>query len=482
MAGTRLLALALVLVTAPAARSAEHFVAPDGASDNTGTLESPWDLASVMTGEQPVEPGDTVWLRAGTYAGPNGTYECRLNGTAEKPVIIRNYRGERATIDGAVSIPNDFGNHVWFWGLEVMTSAPRPAEPTLTDDLKRPWGGFHVRGGVGSKYINCIVHDNNQGFSFWIGAVDAEIHGCIIYHSGWLGPDRGHGHAIYTQNDQGTKRLVDNIMFDQFGWGIHAYGSERAYVNGFHIEGNISFCNGNAADAAYPNILVGGGRPSERITVADNICYHAGRGNNVELGYSAPHNVDLVCRSNRIFGGDPGLQVKGWREVEVTGNEVWGPNTLVRVYLPEDRETKPYAWGDNGYVLSGDPATAAFSYDNKGLNWTDWRAQTGFDAASTFLPLRLSSLGPQPQVSVRPNAYEPGRGHIAALNPGKEDAIAVDLGEAVKPGMRYEVRNVQTFWEEPVATGVADGTPVRLPMLRSEMSPEFEAFVVVPVP
>jgi hypothetical protein len=466
------------MLVASAGWSAEWFVAPDGKGANAGTRESPWELAAALSGGKAVQPGDTIWLREGLYAAPNGTYECRLHGTAEKPIIVRDYRGERATVDGAILLPPGSGNYVWFWGLEVMTSAPRPEQPTLTDDLKRPWGGFNVQGGIGSKYINCIVHDTNQAFSFWIGAVDAEIYGCIIYHNGWLGPDRGHGHAIYTQNDQGTKRLVDNIMFDQFGWGIHAYGSERAYVNGYHIEGNISFCNGNAAGAAYPNILVGGGRPSERIEVVDNVCYHARRGKNVELGYSAPYNVDLVCRGNRIFGGDPALQVKGWRQAEVTGNEVWGPNTLVRVYLPEDRQFEPYRWRGSRYTLSGELNVAAFSYDGKVMDFGEWQAATGFDEGSRSVPLQLLSYMPT-AVVVRANAYEPGRAHIAVYSGG---AGPVDLSKVLRPGTRYEIRNVQTYWDKPVLSGVADGKPVALTMLGSEMSPEFEAFVVVPVP
>ena len=64
-----------------------------------------------------------------------------------------------------------------------------------------------------------------MGFGFWEPAVDAEIYGCVIHDFGYNAPDRGHGHAIYTQNLKGTKRLVDNIMFHGYGWNIHAYGT-----------------------------------------------------------------------------------------------------------------------------------------------------------------------------------------------------------------------------------------------------------------
>ena len=41
--------------------------------------------------------------------------------------------------------------------------------------------------------------------------------------------DRGHGHSIYVQNVNGNKRIVDNILFDGFSFGIHAYTVERSH-------------------------------------------------------------------------------------------------------------------------------------------------------------------------------------------------------------------------------------------------------------
>ena len=57
-----------------------------------------------------------------------------------------------------------------------------------------------------------MIHDTSQGISFWIDAVDSEVHGCLIYDNGWNAPDRGHGHCIYTQNKDGVKTISGNIM------------------------------------------------------------------------------------------------------------------------------------------------------------------------------------------------------------------------------------------------------------------------------
>ena len=90
------------------------------------------------------------------------------------------------------------------------------------------------------------------------------------------GTDRGHGHAIYTQNEDGTKTVTDCIMTGGYGYTMHAYGSKRAYVDNYLIEGNIAY--------KANMFLIGGGRPSHDIRVLENYLY----GVSMQIGYSAP--------------------------------------------------------------------------------------------------------------------------------------------------------------------------------------------------
>ena len=46
-------------------------------------------------------------------------------------------------------------------------------------------------------------------------------------------------------------------MFQQFGWGIHAYG-EGGHMDNLDFLGNISFNNGGLSGGWHANILVGG--------------------------------------------------------------------------------------------------------------------------------------------------------------------------------------------------------------------------------
>jgi hypothetical protein len=146
-----------------------------------------------------------------------------------------------------------------------------------------------------------VIHDCRQGVSWWIGSQDSELHGCIIYDNGWRAVDRGHGHAIYTQNNEGTKTISDNIMTGGHSYTLHAYGSERAFVNNYTVEGNIYYNGGP--------FLIGSGKPSHNIRVFKNVLY----GLPMRLGYDAPHNEDCEVRDNLIVNGD--LAIKRYKKV-----------------------------------------------------------------------------------------------------------------------------------------------------------------------
>jgi len=138
---------------------------------------------------------------------------------------------QRVTIDGGLAVQNPAA-HVWIWDLEILVSEPdtskdRPVTAgSHPEDFKRPWGGLNVLGGSGCKYINLVIHDCRQGVSFWSGATDSELHAASSTTT--VGrTDRGHGHAIYTQNQDGVKTISDCIMTRGRSYTMHAYGSSR---------------------------------------------------------------------------------------------------------------------------------------------------------------------------------------------------------------------------------------------------------------
>src|SRR6185436_2486726 len=66
---------------------AGYFVSPSGSSSGDGSQSRPWDLPTALANAAgKVQPGDTVWLRGGTY---KGSFRSMLRGTASQPVVVR---------------------------------------------------------------------------------------------------------------------------------------------------------------------------------------------------------------------------------------------------------------------------------------------------------------------------------------------------------------------------------------------------------
>lgn len=317
----RTLLIVTILLHSPAGLcpAADYFVAPDGKADNAGTKDSPWDIASALAGQQSeAKPGDTLWLRGGTYKHPDRNrtsygYEVKLAGAKDKPIVVRAAPRERVTIDGGLRVIEP-STRLHVRDLEILVSEnltkTRRFEETGShpSSYDRPWGGLNIYAGEHCKYINLVIHDNAQGVSFWRGATDSELHGCIIYDNGWDAPDRGHGHAVYTQNENGFKTISDCIMTGGYGSTMHAYGSSRAFVNNYRIVGNIAYNAGR--------FLIGGGRPSEGINASNNYFYKV----DMQLGYSAPHNEDCTVHGNVIVEGQ--LRINKFRQVDKKDNLV----------------------------------------------------------------------------------------------------------------------------------------------------------------
>ncbi len=491
----------LILIGSVPAAATEWHVSPTGTSKADGSAGSPWDLPTALSGAPNaagtprIGPGDTVWLHGGTY---RGGFESTLAGTEQKPIVVAQAPGQRATIDCRPREPRDngllhiLGRHTVFRDFELMCSDPKRETKiggSWPDDIQR--GGLSCRGSH-IKLINLVVHDT-MGINVWSAGEGGEVYGCLIYHNGWKGPDRAHGHAIYAQNQRGTKRLEDNIVFQQFGYGIHCYGSDKAFLEGFHLEGNIGFNNGCLAnpDDLSPAILVGGGTPVRRLSVIDNHSYGGG----LRLGYPwGVANEDAKITGNYMIGG---LYVRDFARLTLTDNTFAAADSIVWLEGSEGLNTSRYTWDRNAYyrtskgfsdlvIRTGKDKGA----EQRGVTFDEWRKATGIDRKTTFQMGHPTGT----RVAIRPNRYEKGRANVAVYNWDEAATVEIDLSKVLAGGQRFKIVSAQNFFGEPVMTGTYDGAPVRLSMRPTAPAqpvgmsdyklpvtqPRFGAFVVLP--
>jgi hypothetical protein len=434
-----------------------------------------------------ISPGDTLWVRGGTY---RGTFHSWLNGTAAEPIIVRGYPGERVIIDTGDSSGHAIearGSYTWFWDLVITNSSSR----SNSGDNDRKRGDGVMTGSAeseGIRFINLIIYDTGGSVDLWDEANDLELYGCIIYNNGWQGDDRGHGHAIYMQNKSGEHRIIDNIIFHQFGYGIHAYGSSSASLKGFNIEGNIVFNNGTLSnDTSWPNLLVGGGTPAERVTIRNNFVYHSpGLKTSVQLDLNSTQNKDITLQGNYFAGGARTFSFRKWEQVQMRDNTLVGRDTLVRLRPLDSSYTDNYDWDDNAYYGGGG---SPFRDKDNGVDFAGWQQGTGFDSNSTY----SDSLPASADVFVRPNRYEEGRANIVVYNWPQQSDVAVDVSGVLNNGDSYAVYHVYDLFGTPVASGTYDGSSISLPMSGKTppqpaggwvgtpptSGPEFNAFVLI---
>jgi len=411
---------AVLLCTVSSGWAADWYVSVDGKTAGDGSIERAWDLGSVLGGrKKEVRPGDTVWIGEGTYKFPDrklasSGFEVKLAGVKGKPIVVRAVSGKRVTIDGGLSVRSPSA-YLWIRDLEIIVSENLPGGRSRVLDeggshpksYARPWGGLNVYAGKGCKYIGLVIHDNAQGISWWKGSTDSEVYGCIIYDNGWKGPDRGHGHAIYTQNSEGVKTISDCIMTGGYAQTMHAYGSKRAYVDNYLITGNIAYAGGR--------FLVGGGRPSKGIRVIENMLH----GLAMQIGYNAPHNEDCEVRDNVIIGG--ALSIVRYRKAVRSGNLVVAP----RADCPAEAQGRVIVRGNK---YDANRAHVAI------FNW----------AQKDSVLLRA--------------------GTVRDIHPDTTKGARTYLRQFLKRGDTYRLMDPRDFYGKPVLKGTYDGKAIKAPI------------------
>ena len=469
------------------------FAAPAGSSTGDGSGR-PWDLQTALHGGNGrVQPGDTVWLRGGTYMSAS-PINSTLAGTASAPVVVRQYPGERAILDarGATSPTNrgDFltagGAYSTFWGFEITDSDPNRTTDTRPNMVVV--NASHV------KLINLIVHDGGIGFYTFSLPVDVEIYGCLAYNNGWQEAVFGNGHGIYAKSTAGPLNLRDNILFNQFGYGLHIFtiaGPDG--LTNIHAEGNVSFNNGaisaDPVNSPNANILFGGSEPVRNGTLVDNMTYFSPNVgvHNLLIGFGTTVNQDLMVQNNYAVGGMLLLDVGWWQSLTMTDNSLFG-SVSDMIWL-RDSAVSGFQLANNRYYR--DSSAEAWGYINTDYGFAGWQQASGVGATDRA----VTSDPAEPKVFLRPNRYEPGRANLTIYNWTRQATVPVDLSGIVRVGDHYDVRNVQDFFGAPVLSGTYAGGPVAVPMAGvtpvapiggsrapPQTGPDFGVFVVKSTP
>jgi hypothetical protein len=304
----------------------------NGTSGGDGSAAQPWSFAYALSGAGGrIQSGDTVWVRGGTYYAP---FRSTLTGTASAPIVVRAYPGERPIIDGVNATGDNFvvaGSWSIIWGLEFTNTMLSRYTDLINHDYRH---NNVINNGPHNKYVNLVIHDGGVAFFNYSVQSDVEIYGSIVYNNGWQAPDRGHGHGMYLKSDVGPVVARDNVLFNQYGYGIHVYtNAGSGLLNNIHAEGNVSFDNGSLSPTGTSANIGNLGEPlANNLGIQDNMTYFAASlsGSNLVLG----SGDGLMATGNYVVGGG-GISEGTWTNATVTGNTVLSASATgpVRVFV-----------------------------------------------------------------------------------------------------------------------------------------------------
>lgn len=243
-----------------------YYVAPNGKDSYNGNLERPF--ATIQRAQEFVEPGDTVWIRGGTYIIPanqiaayelEGSYACvthlTKSGTPQKRICYFAYPGEKPKFDFSQVRP--VGKRVSaFWinahwlhvkgvevvGVQVTITGRNTQSECFSNNgshniyelLEMHDGmgiGFFSRAGGDNLILNCDAWRNYDFIADTAGAADGgNVDGFGSHYSNpGDGPTIFRGCRAWYNSDDG---------FDFIGNGeISILENCWAFYNGYSYEG-----------------------------------------------------------------------------------------------------------------------------------------------------------------------------------------------------------------------------------------------------
>jgi hypothetical protein len=437
--------------------ASSYYVSATATGTGDGSFTNPWQLQQALNSPPAItNPNDTIWiwLRGGVYTNTfnsQTSFSCFTKGKASAPIIFRNYKNERATIDSDKNYTMAFslGNcsYTWIWGIEVLNS----------DTLDRDHRNINRLGNIyctaeNIKFINLIIHDMGSGLDLWKTSSNSEAYGCLIYNIGnnlrngtnW----EGHGHGMYLQNDTvGTKKIHNNIIFSTYGYGMKVWQTTNSDALGnFDIQKNIIFNGGSASENLGG---VGNNSRTHNFFVVSN-------------GVNNPIR-NTVIKHNYTFSGTntPRPPVNAFGLNYGVTNMILDSNFITCQTRLGFNNTPVFSASFKGNkIIGGIPAFYGYYL---------WRFTNADYPQNTFLPLQpISGL----DYIIFPNEYDKKLANIAIYNWAGENTVQLNVSNtSMKTGDIYELVNVMDYYNDIITDTLEAHGIITVPMTGHTIAP-----------
>jgi hypothetical protein len=282
------------------------YVSPNGNDSNGGSQDSPF--ATIAAASKAAQPGTTIHVAPGTYAGG---FETTASGTASAPITYVSDvpNGAKIVGGGSATNPNqagweNAGNYVNIQGFEVDGSGSQA----------KSWAFGLYNGASHVTFQGNKVHDimtdsgayasltssGNGGAGImmdsYYGGADGNVTGNVVYNIGPSGTTSTLVHGIY-QTESG--KVERNVVHDVVGDGLTSW----------HNAKDISFINNTIDEVGGTGVLVGsnGSGTGGGFVVENNIVSNAANGI-YEEGTTGSNNTYTDNLLHNISGTQSHLQ------------------------------------------------------------------------------------------------------------------------------------------------------------------------------
>lgn len=220
-----LLVILALLLSANHAEAATYYVDDSGDDFAAGTLAQPW--ATLQKAANTVQPGDTVFVRDGNYAGGHFT----TPGTPAMRIVLAAFPGESPVINDNNPVTLDGINlegasYMTVQGFTITDTSRAGIRAVLCDgvEIRENIADQNFRWGIFTGFCDDLIIEGNQ-------ASNSEDE-----------------HGIYVSNSGDRPRIRGNLIFGNRANGIHMNGDVSLGGDGIIsqavVEANIIYDNG----------------------------------------------------------------------------------------------------------------------------------------------------------------------------------------------------------------------------------------------
>ncbi|MDH4079254.1 MAG: right-handed parallel beta-helix repeat-containing protein [Nitrospira sp.] len=362
--------LLLVFLGAVNVQAATYYVSLSGSDSNSGTSSSPFKTFAKAV--KPLKPGDTLYIRAGTWTQQLDLMRDNKSGTSSAYIKIAGYPGEKVTIRYADSITSGYGpikargNRGYFIFENLVLDGSVSTNNTH----------WQIRDGNHHFILRNLEIKNFKGNGLFIKANNVQVINCSIHHQIQYSTSRVYG--IYFNGANGV--IQGNKIYSNPGGGLTLYPGP---ISNLVVRGNAIYDNNSMANSNVGGILLWGSSSSiiSNTQIYNNLVYRnatastSGNASGIMIG---PYTSGTKVWNNTSYKNKRyGVQI---------GHDTTTKNTVVQNNISYANGTGNYINVGSGTTytnnLTTDPKFVSASSNNFQLQSSSPAANTGVTLSS----------------------------------------------------------------------------------------------------